>query len=86
MYKVKHCTTFFQKLCGVMLKKKFTPHIFHFEKQQHISIHTWFVLCPIDVYFYDKNKKLIEIKKNLKPFSFYKSKNKAKLMIEVMSR
>ena len=39
----------------------------------------FFVFFPIDVLFLDKNKKVVELKENFKPFSIYFPKNKAKL-------
>ena len=43
----------------------------------------FFVFFPIDILFLDKNKKIIEIKKNFRPFSFYKSREKAKYVVEI---
>ena len=44
-----------------------------------------FVFFPIDIIFLNKNKKIIEIKRNLKPWLFYTSKNKSKFFIEIPS-
>ena len=41
------------------------------------------VFYPIDVLFLDKNKKVVEVKENFKPFSFYAPKNKALYIIEL---
>ena len=49
------------------------------------SLHMFFVFFPIDVLFLDKDKKIIEIKRNFKPFSFYKSKEKAMYVVEITS-
>ena len=70
------------KARGLMFSKK-RNLMFVFDKEQRISLHMWFVFFPIDVYFLDKNKKVIEIKKNFKPFTFYKSKKKAKYVVEI---
>ena len=43
----------------------------------------FFVFYKIDVLYLDENKKVIEIKKNFKPFSSYTPKNKAKYVIEL---
>jgi len=43
----------------------------------------FFVFYPIDVIFLDKNKIIVEIKENFKPFTFYTPKNKAKYIIEL---
>lgn len=43
----------------------------------------FFVFHPIDVLFLNKNKIVVEIKENFKPFSFYTPKNKAMYVIEL---
>ena len=53
-----------------------------FDKEQTIYLHNFFVFYPINLVFLDKDKKVIEIKNNFMPFSFYKSKNKAKYLLE----
>ena len=64
-----------------MFSKKKTL-VFHFKKEQLISLHMWFVLYPIDVYYLDKDKVVIEMKKNFKPFMFYTNNKKAEYLIE----
>jgi len=75
----------FSKSLGLMFSKKIKNRglIFKFKKEKLHSIHMLFVFFPIDILFLDKNKKVIEIKENLKPFSFYCSKTKAKYFIEL---
>jgi len=48
-----------------------------------MSLHMWFVFFPIDVLFLNKNKKIIEIKKDFRPFRFYTTKKKARYAIEL---
>lgn len=57
--------------------------IFPFNKEKIIPLHMWFVFYPIDVIYLDKNKKIVEIKENFKPFSYFSPKNKAKYVIEL---
>ena len=56
--------------------------LFEFEKEQKIPLHNFFVFYPINLVFLDKSKKVIEIKKNFKPFRVYTSKTKAKYLLE----
>lgn len=42
----------------------------------------FFVFFPIDLIFLDKNKKVIEIKENFRPFTIYNSSKKAMYVIE----
>ncbi|MFH2027877.1 MAG: DUF192 domain-containing protein [Nanoarchaeota archaeon] len=79
----KICTSIISKTIGLMFSKKNDISlIFYFRKETMIPIHMLFVFYPIDLLYLDKNKKVIEIKENLKPFSFYNPKNKAMYVIE----
>jgi uncharacterized membrane protein (UPF0127 family) len=73
---------------GLMFKsKKFCEDkafIFHLNPKIKYSITMWFVFFKIDVLMLDNNKKVVEIKKNLKPFTTYHPKNKFKYMIEML--
>lgn len=68
-----------------MFRKKLHKNalIFIFHKGKIIPLHMLFVFHPIDVLYIDKDKKVVEIKENLKPFSFYTPKNKAVYIIEL---
>jgi len=59
------------------------PLIFIFEKEKIIPLHMLFVFYPIGILFLNKNKIIVEIKENFKPFSFYTPKNKALYIIEL---
>ena len=41
-----------------------------------------FVFYPIDVIFLDGKKKVVDLKENFRPWTFYKSKRPAKYVIE----
>lgn len=72
----------FSKYIGLMFSKKKTL-VFEFKKEEMIPIHMFFVFFPICLIYLDKNKRVVEIKRNLEPFSYYTPKNKAKYLIEV---
>jgi len=83
----KSCNNELTKATGLMFSKR-NPNlglIFPFNRDISISIHMLFVFYPIDLIYLDKNKKVIEIKENLKPWGFYKPKNKARYLIEVIA-
>lgn len=61
----KICKKFKDRLLGNCFKKEITE-ILIFPKCN--SIHTFFMKIPIDVIILDKNKKVIYIKKKLKPW------------------
>lgn len=79
----KLCKNAFSKFLGLMFSKGEKALIFTFEKEKINPLHMIFVFHPIDILFLNKNKIIIEIKKNFAPFSFYNPKNKAKYIIEL---
>ena len=83
--KTKLCKNFLNKSIGLILHKKLKDKglIFIYKKEKKISLHMIFVFFPIDVLFLNKNKKVIDMKKNFKPFSFYIAKKKAKYILEL---
>jgi len=70
------------KARGLMFSKK-KNLVFVFDKEQIVPLHMMFVFFPIDVYFLDKNKRVVEIRKNFKPFSCYRPKKKAMYVVEI---
>ena len=81
----KICKTPWSRARGLMFSKK-RNLMFVFDKEKRIPLHMFFVFFPIDVLFLDKNKRIVEIKKNFKPFTFYKSKEKAKYVVELTGK
>lgn len=81
----KICKSIWAKARGLMFSKK-KNLIFVFDDEKRRSLHMFFVFFPIDVLFLDKNKKIVEIKRDFKPFSFYKPKNKSKYVIELTEK
>ena len=71
--KIKYCTNFFSRLIGFMFKKSIN-HCLCFPKCN--SIHTFFMLKPIDIVMTDKNYNILYIYKNVKPFKIILPKNK----------
>jgi len=80
--KVYFCKNIFSKSLGLMFSKKKTL-IFVNKKEEFMPLHMCFVFYPIDVLFLDKDKNVVEIKRNFKPFSFYSPKKRAKYIIEL---
>lgn len=69
---------------GLMFTKK-RAAFFPFSKPRRISIHTMFVFYPIDIILLDEKSKVIEKKEDIAPYSFYRSTEAAKSMIELPS-
>jgi len=68
-----------------MFHKKITDtaYVFIFNKPRRIDLHMFFVFYPIDVLFLDEKKKIVEIKENFRPFTFYYPNKKASYVIEL---
>ena len=83
--RVKECKTTLSKAKGLMFtrKRKDLGIILDFHEEKRLTLHMIFVFYPIDVLFLDSSKKVVEMKKALKPFTFYKNKKKARYVIEL---
>ena len=55
------------------------------KKESFVSLHMFFVFFKIDVLFLDKNKKVVDLKKNFLPFTIYNPKKRAMFVIELPS-
>jgi len=77
------CKSNASKARGLMFRIKPKPLIFVFEKEKIVSLHMMFVFFPIDVVYLNKNKKVVEIKSNFRPFRLYSPKKNAMYVIEL---
>ncbi|MBI4016586.1 MAG: DUF192 domain-containing protein [Candidatus Aenigmarchaeota archaeon] len=78
-------TSLIGHMLGLMFKKKIIPHVLLFRTERHVSLHTFFVAGPIDLIFVNKQNRVVEIKENLTPFSFYSPYENATAIIEAKS-
>jgi len=72
----------FSQARGLMFRKPQNLIMF-FNKEKKISLHNLFVFYPLTLFLLDQNKKVIEIKTNFKPFTFWTSQTKARYLIEL---
>ena len=80
------CTSLFSKAKGLMFSKKSEKAlVFDFGKEKRIDLHMLFVFYPIDVIFLNNKLKVVELKENFMPFTFYLSRKKARYVIETNS-
>ena len=79
--KGRMCTSNLSKTIGLMFSKK-KILIFDMKKLMIIRLHMFFVFFPINVYLLDEDRKVIEIKNDFKPFTFFNSKKQARFVIE----
>jgi uncharacterized membrane protein (UPF0127 family) len=75
-------SSFIRQMIGLRFSKQ-KNLIFDFKKEKKEVIDMFFVCYPIDLIFLDKDKKVIELKRNFRPFEFYKNKKPARYMIEL---
>lgn len=76
------CKNIFSQSLGLMFRRK-QNLIMIFSKPRRILLHNFFVFFPIDVLILDEKKKIVEIKKNFRPFTFWNSKEKGKYVVEM---
>lgn len=79
----KECTDPLSQTIGLMFSSKPTPLIFTFKKEKNVPLHMWFVFYPIDVLWLNKNKEVIHLTENFKPFTIYDPKVKSMYVIEL---
>jgi len=84
---VVFCRSLLSKAIGLMFTRKIKDKglIFVFDKEMIQCLHMFFVFYSIDVLFLDKEKKVVDMKKEFRPFTLYSSKKKAKYVIELPS-
>lgn len=58
-------------------------YLFYFKFKQYVLLDMFFVFFSIDVVFLDDEFKILEIKENFKPFTFYGTKCKVNYVIEL---
>ena len=76
------CKRIFSQMRGLMFRKK-QNLIMEFPKERRISLHNCFVFFTTDVLILDSEKRIVEIKRNLRPFHFWSALQKGKYVIEL---
>ena len=79
-----YCRSEWSKFRGLMFTKKLRKAlVFVFKKEKLIGIHMFFVWYPIDILWLDSKKRVVDLRKNFKPFRIVISKRPAKYIIEL---
>jgi uncharacterized membrane protein (UPF0127 family) len=76
------CKTTLSQGLGLMFRRQ-QNLVMIFDKEKKISLHNLFVFFSIDVLIVDKDMKIVEIKRNFKPFTLFKSKEKGMYVVEL---
>ncbi len=80
----EYCDTFWKKFRGLMFSKpKNLVFVLDEETRFGAIIHMFFVFYSIDVYWLDKDKRVVDKRINLKPFRIAVPKEKAKYIVEL---
>ncbi|MBI2139835.1 DUF192 domain-containing protein [Candidatus Woesearchaeota archaeon] len=77
------CRSLWAKARGLMFSREPRALIFPFTPERKVSFHMLFVFFPIDIIFLDRDKVVIELKENFRPFTFCTTKEKIAYAIEV---
>ncbi len=76
------CPRLFQKARGLMFRSQ-QDLVFIEQKERYIPLHMLFVFYPIDVVYCNSEKRVVEIKENLRPWTFYSPREKALFVLEL---
>ena len=76
------CTTMFSQMRGLMFRKKQNLFMI-FPKERYVHLHNFFVFFPLDILVLDTEMKIVEIKQNFWPFTFWSSTEKGKYLLEL---
>ena len=72
------------RAAGLMFSKPTeAAMVLKFAKETAISLHTFFVFFPIDIILADSELRVVELLREMPPFSTYSAKQKAKFVVEV---
>ena len=80
------CKSIISKAKGLMFSRpiKDLSIVFDFKQEQIVVLHMLFVFFQIDILFLDKNKKVVDLRESVKPFTPYiKSEKPTKYVIEL---
>ena len=87
MMKFERADTGFSRFKGMMLTRKKKNLLLDFKREGIMTsaIHTFFMLYTIDAVWLDSDMEVVDVKKNLKPFSFqiFKPRIPARYVLEL---
>jgi len=82
----KYCWSWWSQGWGLMFSFRRKNLVMEFASERKISLHMWCVFYPIDVLVLDSQKRVVEVKKNFRPWTFWKSSKKGKYVVELGRR
>lgn len=76
------CTSFLSQCLGLMFRPR-QNLVMVFPEERKISLQMFFVFYPITVLVVNKEQRVVEIKENFRPFTFWSSTKKGKWAVEL---
>ena len=80
---VRFADSFWGRFRGLMFRPRKDNFAMIFSKAR--AIHTFFVFFSIDLIYTDEGYRVVELKKGLRPFSWYSPKKRSRYLIELAS-
>ena len=69
---VEMADTMLRQVVGLMFKKRIPPGyamIFDLRREQYVSIHMMFVFFPIDLVYLDRDRRIVDVRRRLRPWT-----------------
>jgi uncharacterized protein len=69
---VEMADTLLKQVVGLMFRKSIPPGyamIFDLRREQYVSIHMMFVFFPIDIVYLDRDRRIVDVKRRLRPWT-----------------
>lgn len=76
------CISMRSQARGLMFRRK-QNLVMEFATSRKIALHNFFVFYPLEVVIVDEDMKVVEVKKNFRPFTVWNSAVKGKYVIEL---
>lgn len=76
------CASWWLQVRGLMFRRRMNLMMVFLVPRQ-ISLHNFFVFYPIDVFVLDEERRVIEIKRDFKPFRMWFGQKKGKYVVEM---
>ncbi len=77
------CKSVLSQARGLMFRRKKQNLVMVFSQERKIGLHNCFVFYPINVLVLDSTKRIVEIRKNFRPFQFWNGQKKGKYVVEL---
>ncbi len=77
--------TFWSRVRGLMFRSRKNV-VMVFPKEQKVSLHMVGVFFPIDVLMVDASGRIVEIRRDFRPFQFWSSTRQGKYVIEMAEK